>query len=129
MSTLIWKETRFLKVPLTPDEVRARGEQLANFVKERDELVREHTKVKKRMADDAKGADGRIYHTAQIVNERMEERSVTVEMRCHLGLGLVEEVRTDTGEILVSRAATPDDKLRAQAEAQMPLPEPEKPKE
>lgn len=122
MSVLTWKETRFLQVPLTSDEIRERGEQLANLIKERDELEVEQKATRDRMKSAMDSVEGRIHRIARVVNERVEERSVQVELRCNLALGLVEEVRIDTGEIVTSRAATKEDKLRAQVEAQTELP-------
>lgn len=122
MSTLNWKETRFLQVPLTDAEIQARGEQLANAIKERDDLEVTQKAEKDRMKDDMSAVEGRIHSLARVVSERVEERSVQVELRCNLGLGLVEEVRCDTGEVIKSRAATKEDKLRAQIEAQTEIP-------
>lgn len=120
--TLTWKETRFLSVPLTPAEIQQRGEQLANLVKERNELDTTQSAEKKRMKEAMEGLDGQIASTAAIVNSRVETRSVQVEMRCNLTLGMVEEVRIDTGEVVTSRAATKEDKIRAQVEAQTEIP-------
>ena len=122
MNTLTWKETRFLSVPLTPEEIRQRGEQLANLVKECAELEVQQKAERERMKEALGAVEGRITSLARIVNERVEERSVQVEMRCNLALGLVEEVRIDTGEVVSSRAATKEDKLRAQVEAQESIP-------
>jgi hypothetical protein len=52
----------------------------------------------------------------------VEERSVEVEIRLNVGLRMVEEVRLDTGEIVTTRHATEDDKLRAAARIQPGLP-------
>jgi len=119
---LTWKETRFLNVPLTPDELRQRGEQLANLVKDRDELALEQKKQKDGMKEDMEGVEGRIRHLALIINDRVEERSVQVELRYSTVLHLIEEVRTDTGEIVKTRQPTADDKLRAAAEQQGHIP-------
>ena len=72
--------------------------------------------------DDMDAVEGKIQKLARIVNERVEERSIQVEMRCNVALGLIEEVRSDTGEVIVSRTATKEDKLRAQVEAQTDIP-------
>ena len=119
---ITWKETRFLNVPLTSDEIQARGEQLADLIKGRDALEAEHKKQKESMKDDLAGVEGRIRHLAKVVNERVEERSVQVEIRYNSTLHLIEELRTDTGEVVQTRQPTPEDKIRAQAHAQMPIP-------
>jgi hypothetical protein len=116
MSTtpLTWKETRFLKVPLTDDEIQARGEQLAKIVEEGVALAVAHKSMREVMREEADRVDAQIHRLAAIVRERVEERSVEVELRLNLTLGLVEEVRIDSGEIVKSRAVTEEDKLRAQ---------------
>lgn len=119
---ITWKETRFLNVPLAPDEIQARGEQLADLIEDRDALELEHKKQKDQMKDALAGVDGRIRHLAKVVSERVEERSVPVEVRYNSMLHLIEEVRVDTGEIVTSRQPSPEDKIRAQAHSQMPIP-------
>jgi hypothetical protein len=119
---LTWKETRFLPVPLAAPEVGARGEQLADLITERDELEVSHKKEKGRMKSAMDTIDARIRHLAKIVNERVEERSVTVEVRYNSNLNMVEEVRTDSGEIIKTRTPTEEDKVRAASEQQAKLP-------
>lgn len=114
MSTLTWKESRYLKCPLTDDEVRERGQALAHAIKQRDELAAEQMVAKNSMKDAMQTAEGAVAKLAHIVNERTEERTVQVELRVNLGLRLVEEVRMDSGEIIATRTVTEDDKLRAQ---------------
>jgi len=52
----------------------------------------------------------------------VEERSVPVEIRVDLGLRMVEEIRSDTGEIMHTRPVTEEDTLRARIEAQATIP-------
>ena len=111
---LTWKETRFLKVPLSPDEIQARGEQLAKLFGEAMMLAIAHKAARDAMREEADRLDAQVHRLAGIVRERVEERSVDVELRLHLTLGLVEEVRLDSGETVKSRAVTEEDKLRAQ---------------
>lgn len=127
MASLTWKESRFLSVPLQPEEIQARGEQLADLVKERDELEVEQKKERERMKDALEGITGRIRHLAKIVNDRVEERSVQVEVRYNSALNMVEEVRIDTGEVIKTRNVTQEDKIRASAEAQTIIPGTEPP--
>ena len=116
-----WIETRYLQVPLTPDELRERGELLADLVRGAALLEEQHARERKAMKDAATTLNGRIQHLAAIVNARAEERSVKVEVRYNPVLALIEEVRTDTGEVVQTRAPTPEDKARAQAAMQPPL--------
>lgn len=114
LNRLTWKEWRFLPVALTDVEVQARGEQLADTVQRRNALAIEQAAERKRMKDAFDDAESEITKLALIVNERREVRSVEVEVRANLAIGLAEEVRTDTGEIILSRPLEAKDKLRAQ---------------
>lgn len=115
LNRLTWKEWRFLPVALGDDEVRARGEQLADTVRRRNDLEIEQATEKKAMKEALDGIESEISKLAMVVNERRETRSVEVEIRANLAIGLAEEVRTDTGEIIKSRALDEKDKMRAQA--------------
>ena len=121
-SSITWKETRFLKVPLSPDEVRARGEQLANILKSIDDTEATQKAEKERMKDAMNALTGQCHRLASIVRDGVEERAVEVEMRVDLGLRLVEEIRLDTGEVVSTRGVTEDDKVRAQQRAQTEIP-------
>ena len=114
LNSLTWKEWRFLPVALGDDEVRARGEQLADTVQRRNTLEIEQAGAKKAMKEDLDGVDAEVTKLALIVSERSEVRSVEVEIRANLSIGLAEEVRTDTGEIIRSRPLDEKDKLRSQ---------------
>lgn len=120
-NAITWTETRYLSVPLTPDELRERGELLADLVRSAAAMEAEHTDQRKAMKDDEKTLDGRVQHLAGVVNARAEERSVRVEVRYNPTLALIEEVRTDTGEVVETRQPTADDKARAQMAAQPEL--------
>ena len=114
LNRLTWKEWRFLPVALTNDEVRARGEQLADTVYRRRALEADQAAEKKAMKDELDGLAVEIEALATTVNDRREIRSVEVQIRANLTLGMAEEVRTDTGEITTTRPLDEKDKMRAQ---------------
>ena len=76
MSTLTWKETRFLQVPLTADEIRERGEQLANLVRERGELQVTQKAERDRMRTERDRVEGRIHRIAGVVIVRARDGRV-----------------------------------------------------
>lgn len=115
---ITWTETRYLSVPLTPDELRERGELLAEQVRAFAEMEAEHGDQRKAMKDDEAKLDGQVQHLAGVVRARAESRSVRVEVRYNPTLALIKEVRTDTGEVVETRQPTADDKARAQMAAQ-----------
>ena len=115
LNRLTWTEWRFLPVALKDDEVRARGEQLADTIYRLRSLEVEQATAKKAMKDALDEIDAEIGKLATVVNERREVRSVEVEVRANLTLGMAEEVRRDTGEITTTRPLDEKDKMRAQA--------------
>lgn len=118
MPEITWTEMRYLPVPLTPDELRERGEMLATLVDEADALEDDHVQRRREAKDEEKRLDGRIRAMAAVINARAEGRSVKIEVRYNATLALIEEVRIDTGEVLETRQPTSDDKARAQLAAQ-----------
>ena len=115
LDRLTWKEWRFLPVALKDDEVRARGEQLADTITRRRALEVEQAAEKKAMKDALDEIDAEIGKLATTVSERREVRSVEIEVRANLTLGIAEEIRTDTGEITTTRPLDVKDKMRAQS--------------
>lgn len=122
MPSITWTETQFLKVPLTDTDVQARGEQLAKELHNLRDLRAEHKTAKDAMKNAEESGEGRVAQLARIVRDRVEERSVPVEIRVDLGLRMVEEIRSDTGEIMHTRPVTEEDTLRARIEAQATIP-------
>ena len=79
------------------------------------------------MKDDLDTQYGQVNQIARVVRDRIEQRPVEVECRLNMALGLVEEVRVDTGEIITTRNFREADKLRLQQ--QLPGVEKAEPKE
>ena len=127
MADATWKESRILPVALTPDEVRERGELLARELETLANMETQQTAEKKEMKDDLDTQYGQVNQIARVVRDRIEQRPVEVECRLNMALGLVEEVRVDTGEIITTRNFREGDKLRLQQ--QLPGVEEKKPSE
>jgi aconitase A len=109
-----------LKCHLSTDEIHERESRLVEQTRERGEREEalEHWKGKKR--DEQKLYEGEIMslaakltRLAKVIQEKEEARPV--EVRHFLKDANVTTVRMDTGEIVTSRPATPE-------ELQMPLP-------
>jgi hypothetical protein len=122
MGDITWKETRFMRVPLTDEELRARGEQLATELHRLREMEADHAAQKKEMKEDEASQAEAVDRVARIVRDRAEERSVEIELRYHLGSNLLQEIRLDTGEVTATREATKDDQQRASLHAQTTIP-------
>lgn len=118
MPEVKWREGRFLRVPLTDEEVRQRGELLAKACGDLKDIKNDHKVKKEEMKAELEAAEGEITTLVKQVTERAETRHVEIEVRVNTTLALVEEVRLDTGEVIRQRDATPDDRMRAQELAQ-----------
>lgn len=119
---IIWRDARSIKVRLTEDEVRARGELLASSVKKRESVVEAHATEKKAMRELEEDCTRDIARLAEIVNERREERIIDVELRVNLKTGMVDVVRLDTGEVIEQRVMEEKERMRLQG--RLPLGEP-----
>jgi hypothetical protein len=111
-----WRESRFLPVVLTPEEILARGEQLADALARRDA----HEAQMRAERDDAKEElevlEGEVSKLAKIVRARREERAVVCECTVSVELGIVEVRRLDTEDVIQTRAVEPHDRQRLQQE-------------
>lgn len=121
MADATWKESRILPVALTPDEVRERGRMLARELGEMQQLEADQASQRKEMKEDLEEQSGKVSGLGRVVREGLEHRPVECECRLNMALGLVEEIRLDTGEIIASRSFRESDKLRLQQ--QLPLEE------
>ncbi len=100
---------RRLACKLDDSEVAAKATVLAGLIVEKQEV--EEDKGAKVAAFNAnlKDINGRIRDIAKIVNAREEERSIECEKHIDVSRGACEIVRTDTGEIIETKAASPSD--------------------
>lgn len=103
-----WNED--LPVALTRDELFERGERLAL----QDQLLADAEAARKQSALEHKGKINDIKsersRLALIVRERAESRPVPVTKVEHFARGVTDIVRTDTGEVVRSKAMTDDER-------------------
>jgi hypothetical protein len=112
--TTTWRESRFLPVPLNLDEIRLRGEQLAQACHMKIHVLTEHKARREDMKAELADIELEIFKLSRVLNDHVEERAVEVECRLNPALSIVEEVRIDTGELIRTRAAVRGDMVRAQ---------------
>jgi len=110
---ITWTETRLLDVLLTPEEIQERIKQLDDLGRDASVMQADHAVACKAMMAEEAALNNRALYLAGIVASRSEKRSVRVEGRYSTMLGLVEVVRTDTGEMIETRQPTPEDRARA----------------
>jgi len=102
------RETQALPVPLTEDEIRHRGQELARRIQSRAEEAERQAEEKRRMRAQLEEMDAGIARLSEVVRTGVEHRSVEVVEQ--LVGTRVERIRTDTGEILSTRAATDEER-------------------
>lgn len=98
-------------VDLTLDEVRAKGEDLALKIQEVDEEtaeLKEYTKTEKSRIQSLVLEQKKL---AETVRQRRELRVVPVDI-IDIGEGKVNEVRTDTAEVIRTRPMTEKERQR-----------------
>lgn len=109
MALKVKSKTEELPCRLTDEEVQLKSAALANAVEameaERDAQKEAKTEMKARMQE----LSNNVAELAHQVNRREETRLVEVEIQLIPNSMLVQEVRTDTGEIVATRKADPDE--------------------
>jgi len=102
--------TETLSCTLTPAESAARAFELAVLVRKIED---EETAAKAAAAaarDSMKELDADLRRLARVVREGKEDRQVEVRVTRNPTDATVETVRVDTGEIVRSRAMTPEER-------------------
>lgn len=92
-----------LRVPLTEEQHRLKGIELAQKVQELVALEEEHKEERKQMKADELLLKSTILELKQDVQLQSERRPVDVEDVADFARGVVETVRIDTGKIVRSR--------------------------
>lgn len=101
---------RALRCPLTDEEHRAKGQELARLLVEQSSLKAEHKGRVALMKAEAEEVQGRVHDCREDVRLQSEVRSVEVEHVADFGRGVVECFRLDTGDLVSSRPLTPDER-------------------
>lgn len=106
--TEIRRYSTMLPVPLTDAEKRELGAKLAISRLEAETQAEDARAARKKLNDEKKKIDEEIGRLAHVINQGVEEREVEVLVR-HAGKGKVEEIRTDTDEVIDTRSITDDE--------------------
>lgn len=101
--TVVRRYSKYLPVRLSDDELRDRGSSLAHLHKSMDELELKAAEVNAQFKDQRKIFASEAKRLSEIVRAKQEPREVAVEVRMTKKAGVVEEVRLDTGEVVLSR--------------------------
>lgn len=109
------KHQQVLKVLLTPEEVADRADRAAQHLQDRDAKVEEHKAASKHAKAVVEAIEGEMRRLSHEVRTRSTYKPVDCERRYVYDKGIYQEVRLDTGEVIVQRKLTAE-------EAQMELP-------
>ena len=107
------RETRLLDIHLNADQVRERGNALAHTIQEIEMEDSRQTALKSQMKATMTGLEAKQTKLASVVVNRVEYQDVEVEVQFSEGEGVVQEVRTDTGEIIRTRPLRDDERQLA----------------
>lgn len=104
------KIVRKLKVGLNEEELVQRGDKAARLVGERREKNEQRKLTARTLKAEVDGLDQMIAELSEVVRNRAEWREVECEERRNDAELRFEIVRKDTGEVVETRAYTPDDR-------------------
>lgn len=105
-------ETRVLPVKLNNDELRERGDSLAQVIQDLNTEERRQVDIKAQMKARLSELEARQTQLAITISRREEERDVTVDIYHDFERLKVETVRRDTGETIHRREMTQDELQR-----------------
>ena len=105
---VIKKINKYLACKLTDEELRAKSDELAQTVQDTANEETRQTDLKSQMKAKMTELQSRQTQLASHISRREEYRDVQVEILL-IGEGKVKEVRTDTGEVLITRPSREDE--------------------
>jgi hypothetical protein len=104
--------SRLLPVRLSEPELRERGDQLASVVQDVTTEQQRQTDMKAQMKARLSELEAKRTQLAITISRREEDREVLVTLRFDYRAGRVTEVRSDTGEEILVRHLTDDERQR-----------------
>lgn len=99
-------EDKDLAVNLTDDEIRERGERLAELHGVLDKIAEDEAEFKAEIKRRKKPVKLEVDTLARAIRNRRELRNVAVDVHYDPARGMVDEIRTDTGEVIATRRPT-----------------------
>ena len=102
--------TELLSCDLTPDEVRERGEEAARKQEERDTQEALRQASQKTFKGTIESLEGSVRHLLKEVRSKSTRRDIEVIQEARHDAGMMETIRTDTGEIVRTRPLTANER-------------------
>ena len=103
-------ETATLPCRLSNDEVRERGEKVAELHRQRDALEIKRKETVDLIKAQVNEIDGQIVALCTEIIGKAEWRSVEVKREKDFKRNVEELIRVDTGEVVQTRALTPEER-------------------
>jgi hypothetical protein len=104
--------SRMLPVRLSEPELRERGDQLASVTQDVTTEQQRQTDMKAQMKARLSELEARRTQLAITISRREEDREVLVTLLVDYRAGRVTEVRNDTGEAILTRHITDEERQR-----------------
>lgn len=99
-------EHRLLPVRLTPEELRERGDKLANYVREYDQVEAEKKDITATLGDRLKKIREEMSQVKTVILSESEQREVEIYEQPDYNRGMMDIFRKDDGTQVDSRALT-----------------------
>jgi hypothetical protein len=104
---------KILPVKLTKDELREKGEKLAELIGQAEALKTEAKDRAKDYRDQLEILSEETGHLASIVRAKAEDRDVECRVEKNFDRGVVETFRNDTGETVSTETLTEEERQEA----------------
>jgi hypothetical protein len=105
--------TKQLACRLTPEELQAYGEQLANTIDEMSNEEARQEGFKKEMKSTLANLQATMTILSSKIRQREERRDVQVQPEMNFKKGVYREIRTDTGDLINERPLSEEERQEA----------------
>ena len=103
-------ETMILPVKLQDKEIKERGETLAELLRSIGEKEADKAMAAKEASNEIKKLEAEVGVVADAIRTGQEDREVEIERRPDYDRNVVEIVRVDTGEVVVTEELKDEDR-------------------
>jgi hypothetical protein len=104
------RDQRELKVPLTPEELRAASRRIGALMRQSGQLEAVFDELKQKHKADLAELETEIARLGVILDTEVEDRLVECVTEVNWDAGTAETIRTDTHETIFTRQLTPQER-------------------
>lgn len=114
MTTMISRFNRNLEVPLTDEEIQAKGQELAQLHADANQLRDNKSEIMKKLKGEIDEVEAKIEATAKAIRHKAEERPIECTEARNETKTTIEVIRVDTQEVVASRPMTMEELAQRQ---------------